>query len=158
MEITTRNIEAGDIGSVISLMRDFAEYEHLSDYLEITTERLEKAMFGERSFVEGLISVAADVPIGYALFYPSFASFRGQMGFYLEDIYVSAEYRGHGVGAKMLRKVGSIASERGYERIDFMVLDWNKAAIDFYFHLGAVRNDDERHFKFDGEAFRSLSG
>jgi ribosomal protein S18 acetylase RimI-like enzyme len=92
------------------------------------------------------------------LFYPCFASFSGQMGLYLEDIYVKPSHRGQGVGEAMLRRLAQTARERACERIDFQVLDWNTPAIRFYEKLGAVRNDDERHFKFSGEAFERLAG
>ena len=158
MEISIRNIETQDIDAVIELMREFAKYENLSDYCTITSERLHRAMFTDRGNVEGLIAFDADRPIGYALFYRCFSSFRGQQGMYLEDIYVNAGYRGHSVGKDLLRSLARIAKTRGFERIDFMVLDWNTTAIDFYFRHGAVRNEEERHFKFDGEAFEKLSG
>ena len=68
----------------------------------------------------------------YSIFYPNFASFRGQRGMYLEDIYISPDYRGRGIGEAMLREIARIAAAHGFERIDFQVLDWNKPAIDFY--------------------------
>jgi ribosomal protein S18 acetylase RimI-like enzyme len=57
----------------------------------------------------------------------------------------------------MLREIARIASARGFERIDFQVLEWNKPAVDFYLKLGAVRDDTERHFKFTDTAFSELS-
>ncbi|CAN5443106.1 GNAT family N-acetyltransferase [soil metagenome] len=157
MELSIRAIEPKDLAAVVSLLREFAEFEKLSEYVEVTEESLWIAMFGESPVVEGLIVHNAEEAAGYALFYRNFSSFRGQLGLHLEDIYVKPEYRGRSIGEMMLREIASIAADRGFERIDFNVLDWNQAAIDFYFRHGAVRNDDERHFKFAGEAFRSLS-
>jgi len=68
-------------------MRNFARYEDLLDYCTVTTDRLSSAMFGENGYVEGLIALDGAKPVGYALFYPCFASFRGERGMYLEDIY-----------------------------------------------------------------------
>ena len=157
MDIELRPARSEDIEAVIKLTREFAAYEKLLDSLEITGEKLGEAAFGKDSFVEILIATAGDNPVGYALFYPCFASFRGQRGFYLEDIYVSSEYRGHGVGELMLREIAGIARSRGYERIDFQVLEWNTPAISFYKKLGAICSDDERHFKFVDEAFLNLA-
>jgi ribosomal protein S18 acetylase RimI-like enzyme len=157
MKLSIHQIRPGDIEDVIALLREFAAFENLSDYCEITDEKLQAAMFGDKPVVEGLITFDGDTPIGYAFFYPNFSSFRGQPGFYLEDIYIKAKYRGKGVGEKMLRETARIAASRGYERIDFLVLDWNTPAIKFYEKLGATRDDDERHFKFDGQAFRMLT-
>lgn len=97
------------------------------------------------------------VPIGYMLYYPSFSSFRGQRGLYLEDIYINEKYRGRGIGERLISKVARIAAERGSERLDLLVLDWNERAMKFYERLGAVRDDSERHLKFTDEAFRRLA-
>ena len=150
-------ISPEDVPDVISLMREFAAFEDLSEYCEVTEERLRVAMFGNDAVVEGLIANDGDKAIGYALFYPNFSSFRGQRGFYLEDIYIKSEYRGSGIGEAMLREVARIAASRGCERIDFLVLGWNTPAIKFYESQGAVRDNDERHFKFTDEAFNKLA-
>jgi ribosomal protein S18 acetylase RimI-like enzyme len=156
MDLRIEKIVPADIPSVIELMREFAAYENLSEFCEITDERLYAALFGEKCVAEGLCSFDRDTSIGYALFYPNFASFRGQLGLYLEDIYIKQEYRAKGVGEQMLREIARIAADRGYERIDFMVLDWNTPAVKFYEKLGGTRDPDERHYKFTDDAFRSL--
>ena len=157
MSITIRNINENDLSAVVDLMRSFAEYENLSEYCTVTTERLNRAMFGDEAFVEGLIAFDDEMPVAYALFHPNFSSFRGEMGLYLEDIYVLAEYRRHKLGLQLLRKIASIAKERGLERIDFQVLDWNSPAINFYLKHGAERYSDESHFKFAGDALARLA-
>lgn len=157
MNLEIRNIADTDIPNVIELMREFAEYEGLIEYFEITEDRLFRAMYGEGSFVEGLIAYDGDTAAAYALFYPNFASFRGQRGFYLEDIYIKPEYRRNALGHAMLKEIARIAASRGYERIDFQVLDWNTPAITFYEKLGAIRDADERHFKFTDDAFEQLA-
>jgi len=157
MDIKVRRAREEDVESVIRLMREFAVYEKLLDSFEITAERLADAVFGDRRIVEMLVACIAANPVGYALFFPYFASFRGQRGVYLEDIYISSEYRGRGVGERLLRAVAATAAERGCERIDFQVLEWNEPAILLYKKLGAVCNDDERHFKFSDAAFQALS-
>ncbi len=157
MEIELRNIEESDLTSVVDLLKEFAAYEELSEYCEITVEKLRLAMFSADSNVEGLIAVDGDTPVAYALYFPSFASFRGQRGFYLEDIYIKPEYRRADLGERMIRTIASTAASRGFERIDFNVLLWNTPAVNFYDKFGAVRNDDERHFKFDDEAFKRLA-
>ena len=157
MSITIRKIETADLGTVLGLMRDFARYENLEQYLEVTEARMHKAMFGEGAFVDGLIAFDGEAAAGYAIFYPNFLTFRGQLGYFLEDLYVSEHARGKGIGERMLRSIAQIASERGFERIDFLVLDWNDTAINFYEKLGAVRAEAESHFKFTDAAFRALA-
>ena len=146
-----------DIPSIIALMREFAEYENLAQHCEITAERLHAAMFGNGAVAEGLCAFDGDTAVGYAIFYPNFASFRGQIGLYLEDIYVTQDYRGKGIGEALLRQVARLALSRGYERMDFQVLDWNTSAIGFYKNLGAVMDHSERHFKFTDAAFKTLA-
>ncbi|MFL6467974.1 MAG: GNAT family N-acetyltransferase [Pyrinomonadaceae bacterium] len=158
MSINIRAIERGDLQHVLELMREFARYEDLESSLEVTEERLSAAMFDEGAFVEGLIAFNSDTPIGYAIFYPNFLTFRGQRGYFLEDLYVAQESRASGLGKAFLSLIAKMAQKRGFERIDFLVLDWNETAIGFYQKLGAVRSTDERHFKFTDNAFRQLCG
>ena len=156
MDLSIMPMTEDDVPQVISLMREFAEYEHLSEYCTITGDRMSTAMFGTGRVADGLCAFDGDRAVGYAIFYPNFSTFRGQRGLYLEDIYVDQKYRGKRIGEAMLRQIARIADERGFERIDFMVLEWNEPAVKFYEKLGAVRDTEERHFKFTDDAFRSL--
>lgn len=147
-----------DVPHIVAFLKKFAEFERLGGYLTVTPEKLRRAMFGEAAFVEALIAFEGNAPVGYAIFYPHFSSFRGECGLYLEDIFVDEDWRGRGFGLALLRKVALRAREKGYERIDFQVLKWNESAIRFYEDLGAVANEDETHFKFSGPAFHHLAG
>ncbi len=157
MSIEIRKATQHDCTGIVTLMRDFAEYEKLGHYCEITQDKLAAAMFHDGAFVEGITAFDDEKMIGYALFYKSFASFRGQCGIYLEDIFIDSNYRGKGVGETMLKKIAQMAKMAGAERIDFQVLDWNEPAISFYERLGAASNPDERHFKFSDKAFDDLA-
>ena len=152
------NVLEKDVPQIIALIREFAAYENLSDFCEVTEERLSAALFGGAKVAEAIVAFQEDAAIGYAIFYPNFASFRGQRGMYLEDIYIKQEFRGSGLGEAMLRHIAEIAKERGFERIDFQVLEWNAPAIGFYEKLGARRDEEERHFRFVGESFDKLAG
>jgi GNAT superfamily N-acetyltransferase len=156
MDIQIRDVEPADLKYVVQLMREFARYEDLEALFEATEERLAAAMFDAEAFVEGLIAFEDTKPLGYAIFYPNFLTFRGQRGYFLEDLFVLESARRHGLGKKFLTKIAQRGAARGFERIDFLVLDWNQTAIDFYERLGAERADDERHFKFTDDAFRRL--
>jgi ribosomal protein S18 acetylase RimI-like enzyme len=149
--------DENNIRQIIALIREFAEYENLSDFCEVTEERLRTALFGERKVAEAIIVFSDETAAAYAIFYPHFASFRGQRGIYLEDIYITREFRGRGVGEAMLRYIAKAGKERGFERIDFQVLEWNAPAIKFYEKLGAARDEEERHFRFVGESFARLA-
>lgn len=157
MGTVIREAEFGDVQAIVSLLRDFAAYENLSDLLTITDDALYNAMFGPASFVEGLICESDGETAGFAIFYPRFSSFRGQTGYYLEDIYIDSSFRGRGFGESMLREIARKAKDRGYERIDFQVLEWNSSAIEFYKSLGAVLDGEDKHFKFVDNAFDRLA-
>lgn len=157
MQISIRKITERDLPDIVRLLRDFAEYEKLSEYCEVTVERLHKAMFAADGFVEGLIALDGSTAIAYALFHPNFSSFRGERGIYLEDIYITAAYRRHNLGERLLREIARIANSRGLTRIDFQVLEWNEPAVKFYLKHGAKHNEGETHFKFVGDSFARLA-
>ncbi len=157
MELNIRKITQDDLTAVVGLLREFAAFEDLSDYCTVTEERLSSAMFGENAVLEGLLAFEGETAVASALFYPNFSSFRGERGIHLEDIYIKSEYRKHGVGEAMLKEIARIAASRGFERIDFNVLEWNTPALKFYAKHGAVCNEEERHFKFSDTAFETLA-
>lgn len=146
-----------NITQIIALIREFAEYEKLSDYCEVTDNKLRSALFGTGAVAEALVAFKGVTAVAYAIFYPNFASFRGQCGFYLEDVFIKPEHRGAGLGESILKHIARIGKDRGFERIDFQVLEWNAPAIRFYERLGAERDDSERHYKFTDDAFKKLA-
>jgi ribosomal protein S18 acetylase RimI-like enzyme len=152
-----REAETADVPVILSLLADFAAFENLSEFLTISEDDLREAMFGDSSFVEGLVCEFEGRTAGFAIFYPRFSSFRGQRGYYLEDIYIDSSYRGRGFGEALLREIAKKGKARGFGRIDFQVLEWNFAAIEFYKALGAVVEDEDKHLKFVDEAFDQLA-
>lgn len=157
MTLVIRKAASSDMPAVMGVLREFAEYEKLTEYCEITEEKLADAVFGKDAFVECILALDGEILAAYAILYPNFSSFRGQKGMFLEDIFIKAEFRGAGLGEAMLKEIARLARSRGCERIDFMVLDWNAPAIGFYEKHGAVRDEQERHFKFVDAAFDKLA-
>jgi len=156
MSFEIREMLPVDLPAVMELLQEFAKFEQLSEYCTATEERFAAALFGESKIADGLVFEAGGRLCGYAIFHPHFSSFRGERGLYLEDIYIKPEFRGGGLGRRAISQIAKIAAARGFERIDFQVLDRNTPAIDFYRRLGAKSNADETHFKIDGEAFTAL--
>jgi ribosomal protein S18 acetylase RimI-like enzyme len=157
MSFEIRKALPKDMSGVIGLLREFAEFEKLDHYLEITNEKLADVLFGDDAFVECLVAFDNSMLVAYAILYPNFATFRGQKGMYLEDIFIKSEYRGTGLGERLLKEIAKLARVRGCQRIDFVVLDWNTPAIRFYEKHGAVRDEQERRFKFVNDAFERLA-
>jgi len=157
MSISIEKAAPENIPQIFALMREFAEYEKLLEFFETTEERLETALFGDGKVADAILAFDGERVVAYAVFFPYFSTFRGQRGIYLEDIFITENARGKGVGEIMLKFIARLARTRGFERIDFQVLQWNTPAIAFYEKLGAVRDEEERHFKFTGEAFQKLA-
>lgn len=146
-----------NVPQIFALMREFAEYENLLEFFETTEERLKVALFGDGKVADAILAFDGETPVAYAIFFPNFATFRGQRGIYLEDIFITKNARGRGLGEMMLKHIARTGKERGFERIDFQVLEWNTPAIGFYEKLGAERDNEERHFKFTDAAFQNLA-
>jgi len=153
IEMATEN----NVSQILAMIHEFAAFENLSEFCEVTEDDLRDAMFGKNPALEGLIALSEKEPVGYALFFPNFSSFRGTKGFYLEDIFVKPEYRGQKIGEFLIKKLAQIAKQRNFQRIDFLVLDWNESAIKFYKKFGAEADESERHFKFTDQAFSKLT-
>lgn len=157
MNFSIRSANEKDVPAIIELMREFAAYEDLLDRFEATEEKLAAVLFGDEAFVECLVAVDGETPIGYALFYMNYASFRGQKGVYLEDIFIKKAYRQSGVGERLIKQVARRGQEKGAVRMDFQVLEWNAPAVEFYKKHGAEIDSDERHFRFTDETFLRLA-
>lgn len=95
--------------------------------------------------------------IGFALFFHNFSTFLGRAGIYLEDIYIRKEYRGHGYGTILFKKIASIALDRGCGRLEWSCLNWNKSSIDFYLSLGAKPMSDWTIYRLTGDELKALS-
>lgn len=145
-----------DIPQITALIREFAEFEKLGHVCEVMEDKLERALFREdvRTFC-ALASIDGK-PVGYALFYPVFKSFRGVHSMYLEDLYVTPESRDGGVGFELFKFVARCASELGFCRLDWQVLKWNESAMRFYESLGAEHDDENFDFNLTGQSFQNL--
>ncbi len=97
-------------------------------------------------------------PVGFALFFHNFSTWEGRKGLYLEDLYVTPDARGQGVGTALLAHLAAIALERDCARFEWAVLDWNQRAIDVYRKIGAVGMDEWRIQRLSDTALRQLAG
>ncbi len=149
-----RAAELRDVTAIVQLIRELAEFEHLTHLLQVTPEKLRPHLFGERAVVEALVAESAGDVVGFALFFTNFSTFLAQPGLYLEDLYVQPSLRGRGVGEALLSRVGRLAVEREYGRFEWSVLDWNANAIRFYEKMGATVMPDWRICRVTGDALQ----
>jgi len=141
-----------DVPLILKMIRGLAEYERLSDQAVATEESIRASLFGPRPFAEVVLAYSGSTAVGFALFFHNFSTFLGRPGLYLEDLFVVPEWRGRGVGRRLLTHLAAIAVERGCGRFEWAVLDWNESAIGFYRRLGAEMLDDWRICRLTGEA------
>jgi len=145
-----------DVSLIHSLISELAEYERLSHEMVATPEDLRRSLFGPKPAAEVVIGELGGEAAGFALFFHNFSTFLGKPGIYLEDLYVRPAARGHGLGEMLLRRLASLALERGCGRLEWAVLDWNQPAIGFYRKLGALPMDEWTVFRVTGEALQKL--
>lgn len=147
-----------DIPLILALFRELAIYEKLEDAFVVNEATLTESVFGPKPSAEVRLAFAGDTPVGYMVFFENFSTFIGRAGIYLEDLYVKPEFRGSGYGKALLSELARIAVERGCRRLDWMVLNWNTPAIDFYKSIRAQPMDGWTTFRLAGDALHSLAG
>lgn len=155
--LTITRATAGDVATILRLIRALAEYEKLPHEVVASEGDLHEALFGARPAAECLIASEDGRAIGFALFFHNFSTFRGRQGLYLEDLFIEPDCRGRGYGRALLQRLAAIAVERGCARMEWSVLDWNAPAIGFYRSLGARLMDDWRIFRLTGEALQAFA-
>jgi len=126
-----------DVPVILELIRGLGEYERLSDEIVATEDGLRKWLFGERPAAEVVLAYVDTTVVGFALFFHNFSTFLGRPGLYLEDLFVKPEWRGRGIGQRLLVHLAALAVERGCGRMEWTVLDWNEPALRFYERMGA---------------------
>ncbi|MFD7030177.1 GNAT family N-acetyltransferase [Streptomyces sp. NPDC059917] len=152
-----RTATEADVPAIHAMVRELAEYEKALHEVRATEEQLREALFGERPAVFAHIAETdAGEVAGFALWFLNFSTWRGVHGIYLEDLYVRPEHRGGGYGKALLRELAGLCRERGYERLEWWVLNWNEPAISFYESLDAVAQDEWTVFRLTDAALAEL--
>jgi GNAT superfamily N-acetyltransferase len=153
--LTLRSATADDVPLLLQMVRDLAAYEKSPDAVVATEDDLRRNGFGPERHFEALLAFVDNRPAGFALFFPNFSTWQGRPGLYLEDIYVSEWARGRGIGRRMMARLAAIAIARGWDRLDFAVLDWNPARS-FYRRLGIEARAEWLPYRTTGEALHRL--
>jgi GNAT superfamily N-acetyltransferase len=156
MEFRLVDATERDVPLILSFIKALAEYEQLSHAVVVTEDILRESLF-RRKAAETVIAYCGDEPAGFAMFYQTFSTFLGVPGMYLEDLFVLPEFRRHGLGTVLLKRLAQVAVERGYGRVEWSVLDWNELAIGFYKGLDARPMDEWTVFRLTGESIRRLA-
>lgn len=157
MATTIRAATAADVPLILGFIRALATYERAPDAVVATEEGLLRDGFGPHPYYECLIAEYDGKPAGFALYFYNYSTWMGRPGIYLEDLFVHPELRGHGIGKALLQRVAAVAVEKGCQRLQWEVLDWNTPAIDFYAAMGAEFLDEWRNVRVGGEALKRLA-
>ncbi|MFJ6929857.1 GNAT family N-acetyltransferase [Streptomyces nigra] len=149
-----------DVPTLHTLIRELAAYEKAPHEARATEEQLHEALFGERPAVYAHIAAddATGETVGCALWFLNFSTWRGMHGIYLEDLYVRPAARGAGHGKALLTELARLCVERGYQRLEWSVLNWNAPSIAFYESLGARPQDEWTVYRLTDDALAALGG
>ena len=156
MSLGFRNAQRNDVGLILQFIRELADYEKMLSEVVADEATLEEWIFDKQK-AEVIFALEGEKEVGFALYFHNFSTFLGRAGIYLEDLYVKPEYRGKGYGKAILKKLASIAVERGCGRLEWWCLDWNKPSIDFYRSLGPEPMHDWTVYRVAGETLTNLA-
>jgi GNAT superfamily N-acetyltransferase len=156
--VSVRPVEPADVPAVVGLVRELAEYEESAHEVRLTEDRLTAALFGDSPALFGHVALGPDGEVvGTALWFLNFSTWRGTHGVYLEDLYVQPRHRGTGLGRELLRTLAAVCVERGYDRLEWSVLDWNTPSIEFYRAAGATPMDGWTVFRLTDDALTGFA-
>lgn len=141
MEINIRKAVKEDCPRLMELVQELADYEKAPDEVTVSLEHFVESGFGENPIWWSFVAEANGKVVGFALYYVRYSTWKGQ-AMYLEDILVTNEMRGKGIGKLLFDRLIEEAKDKGWKRILWQVLDWNEPAINFYKKYNA---------EFDGE-------
>jgi GNAT superfamily N-acetyltransferase len=138
------------------MVHELADFEKAANQCHLTEKQLEQVLFTNPT-VYGHVAVDGDdEPVGFALWFLNFSTWAGTNGIYLEDLYVRPSARGTGAGGALLAALADICVRRGYQRMEWVMLQWNPAA-EFYAAIGATVTEDWLPYRLTGPALRRLA-
>ena len=137
MSITIRKATVEDSSIILEMIKGLADYEKLAHYVTNTVEAIEALFFEPNPIVHCLIAESSSKAVGFAVYLFNYSTFSGKKGLYLEDFFVDPNHRGLGIGQRIFDALIQIAQEENCGKMDWVVLDWNQPAMDFYHKYGA---------------------
>jgi GNAT superfamily N-acetyltransferase len=156
--LTLRAATERDLPDILRCIQGLAEYERLAHECLATEALLKQSLFSSLPVAYVVLAQQEGETAGFALWFPSFSTFLARPGIYLEDLFVFPEFRGRGIGRRLLAHLAAIAVERDYGRLEWTVLDWNAGAIGFYESLGAVQMREWKTYRLAGTPLAALGG
>ena len=156
-DVQIRPATEADVQLLFDLILELATYEKLADEVAGDAEVLRRTLFEEKAAEALLLETTDGEAVGYAIFFTTFSTFECRSGIWLEDVYVRPEHRRGGIGRAVMEHLAQIAQERGHVRLDWVALEWNEPALNFYEKLGARRLDDWKMLRLERDGIKRLA-
>ena len=131
MSVTIRNAVKEDCPRLLELVHELAVYERAPDQVTVTLKHFEESGFGQHPVWWSFVAEEKNIILGFALYYIRYSTWKGQR-MYLEDIIVTEEARGRGIGKLLMERLIEEAKEKKFSGMMWQVLEWNEPAINFY--------------------------
>lgn len=162
MSLTANDIEIrpateADVQLLFDLILELAGYEKMADEVRGDAEVLRHSLFEQKAAEALLLETADGEAVGYAIFFTTFSTFECRSGIWLEDVYVRPEHRRGGIGRLVMEHLAKLALDRGHVRLDWVALEWNEPALNFYEQIGARRLDDWKLLRLEKDGIKRLA-
>ncbi|MBB6482277.1 GNAT family N-acetyltransferase [Spirochaeta isovalerica] len=152
MKYEIRNALESDASQILQFIKELADYEKAPDQVSATVEDIRTSLFGDGATAHALICESEKDAVGFAVYFYNYSTWQGKRGLYLEDLYITPEYRGKGAGGALLKYLARKAVKEQCGRFEWSVLDWNEPAIGFYKSIGAIPKEGWIGYQLAGEA------
>ncbi len=126
-----RRAEAKDCPRLMELIQELATYEKAPDQVTVDLAHFIESGFGPHPVWWAFVAEIEGVVVGFALYYIRYSTWKGQR-MYLEDLVVTREMRGKGIGTQLFQRLIQEANEKKLNGMAWQVLEWNQTAIAFY--------------------------
>ena len=155
--LSIRPATTADVRLMLDFIRGLAEYERAPEAAVATEADLLRDGFGAQPRFHCVIAEYDGEPAGFAFYFYNYSTWRGRPGLYLEDLFVWPHLRGKGIGKALLAHLAQIAARDNCGRFEWVVLDWNQPAIDFYESLGARKIREWIIMRVEGDDIAKLA-
>jgi len=157
VSLVVRSARPQDSALIFALVCELADYENLQHEVDATPESIAAALFAPEPRLYCDIAEWDGEPVGLAVWFLNFSTFRGRHGVYLEDLYVRPDMRGRGIGKALMQRLAQHCVERDLARFEWAVLDWNAPSIAFYESIGAKVMGEWKLCRLSGAALSKFA-
>jgi len=148
---------AQDVVAIHKLIVELAVYEREPDAVTATASDIHENLFGSEPVAFCHVAEVDGEIVGIAIWFLNYSTWLGKAGLYLEDLFVKPEFRNRGIGLAFMKTLAQICVERGYDRFQWWVLDWNEPSINFYKSIGAEAMDEWTVYRLSGKALTNFA-